>query len=48
MIEDDLGLYNLNDGKDLYKVTNFLKKQEGVVQIEVDSRKLMPEHEKDR
>lgn len=48
MIEDDLALFNLDDGKYLHKATDFLTKQADVVQVEVNSQKLMPEHEKDR
>ena len=47
-IEDDLALYSLDDGKYMHKATDFLIKQSGVAQVEVDSTKLMPEHPKDR
>lgn len=48
MIEDDLGLFNIDDGKYTTTVTDFLVKQDGIVQVTLDSQKLMPEHEKDR
>lgn len=48
MVEDDLALFNLDDGKHLRKCTDFLTKQDGIVQVEVDSKKLMPLHEKDK
>lgn len=48
MVEDDLGLFSLDDGKYTRQCTEFLVKQEGVVQVEVDSKKLMPLHAKDK
>eukprot|EP00045_Choanoeca_perplexa_P012424 m.135585 g.135585 ORF g.135585 m.135585 type:complete len:215 (-) comp15997_c0_seq8:43-687(-) len=47
-LEDDKCIISIDDGKYAMQIIDFLKEQPEVVQIELDSKKYMPEHTKDR
>merc|ERR1711871_1030902 len=46
-IEDDKALYSIQDGKHLDEILDYLKAQDNIAQIELDSQKLMKPHPKD-